>query len=88
VALRRGSWHGESMTMIENERTKLLANALDRASTACVTVGLLAPIAALLYGATGTAISPVAFGLICAIWIFAAGTLHLIARIILGGLKS
>jgi hypothetical protein len=76
------------MTMIENERTKLLANALDRASTACVTVGLLAPIAALLYGATGTAIEPVAFGLICSSWIFAAAALHLVARLVLGGLKS
>jgi hypothetical protein len=26
-----------------NERTKLLANALDRASTACLTAGVLAP---------------------------------------------
>ena len=32
--------------MIENERTKLLANALDRASTACLAVGILAPLAA------------------------------------------
>lgn len=32
-----------------NERVKLLANALDRASTACVTVGVLGPIAAVLY---------------------------------------
>ena len=34
------------MSAIANERTKLLANALDRASTACFTVGVAAPFAA------------------------------------------
>ena len=29
------------MSLIHNERTKLLANALDRASTACLAVGVL-----------------------------------------------
>jgi hypothetical protein len=37
------------MSLVHNERTKLLANALDRASTASLTVGVLAPIAAALY---------------------------------------
>jgi hypothetical protein len=32
---------------IHNERTRLLANALDRASTASLTIGVLAPIAAI-----------------------------------------
>ena len=34
------------MSLIHNERTKLLANALDRASTASFTVGVLVPIVA------------------------------------------
>ena len=34
--------------MIENERTKLIANALDRASTACLAVGVLAPLGAVI----------------------------------------
>ena len=76
------------MSLIENERTKLLANAFDRLSTACLTVGLLAPIAAVIYGATGTAMQYWAFVLICAIWFSAAIALHLIARIVLGGLKT
>jgi hypothetical protein len=33
----------------EKERIKLRANTLDRASTACLTVGVLAPFAAALY---------------------------------------
>jgi hypothetical protein len=41
---------------IDNERTKLLANALDRASTACLTVGVVAPFAAALYNFGGVAI--------------------------------
>lgn len=37
------------MSLIDNEQTKLLANALDRASTACFTVGIATPIAGLVY---------------------------------------
>ena len=35
---------------IDNERTKLAANALDRASTASLAVGIFAPLATLLLG--------------------------------------
>lgn len=76
------------MSMIENERTKLLANALDRAATACVTVGLLAPIAAVLYGASATFAGMWTFALGACIWLLAAIALHLVARSVLGGLKS
>jgi hypothetical protein len=31
--------------LVANERTKLLANALDRASTSCFTVGIATPLA-------------------------------------------
>jgi hypothetical protein len=41
------------MSLVHNERTKLFANALDRASTACFTVGVLSPIVAALYGVGG-----------------------------------
>ena len=33
------------MSLTYNEQTKLLANALDRASTACFTVGIVTPLA-------------------------------------------
>ena len=38
------------MSLIQNERVKLLANALDRASTSCLTVGVNTPVAGYLYG--------------------------------------
>ena len=38
------------MPLIENERTKLLANALDRLSTAFLTVGIVTPVAGYIYG--------------------------------------
>jgi hypothetical protein len=44
------------MSLIDNERTKLLANALDRASTACFTVGILTPAAGYLYNIGNSAV--------------------------------
>ena len=79
---------GETMSLIENERTKLVANALDRSSTACGTVGVLAPVAAVLYGASGTSLEMWTFVLGGVIWLLAAIALHLGARYVLGGLKS
>ena len=74
------------MSLVSNEKTKLLAAALDRASTACVTVGILAPMAAVIYGLPGNS-SPVwAFILATVFWLFAAVVLHMVARNVLGGL--
>lgn len=74
--------------LIDNERTKLLANAIDRASTACLTVGLLAPLAALLYGLST---SHVDLWFVLAgggVWFSVAIGLHLVARFILRSLAS
>lgn len=70
---------------VDNERTKLAANALDRASTACLAVGIFAPLAAL---AQGNAHVPwlgalLSFGG----WLAAAIVLHMAARRVLGGLQ-
>ncbi|WP_172122753.1 MULTISPECIES: hypothetical protein [unclassified Devosia] len=75
------------MSLIFNERTKLLANAMDRASTACLTVGVFAPVAAIVYGATGTAMASWAFVLGTISWLSAAAILHIVARLTLGRLK-
>lgn len=76
------------MSQIENERTKLLANALDRASTACLAVGVFGPAAAILYDVGAAAH---AHGIFLAVggfvWLLAAVTLHLLARRVLGGLQ-
>lgn len=73
------------MSLIHNAQTKLLANALDRASTALVTVGVVTPVAGYLYGvARPSVLFLAAAGYI---WFFAAVSLHLAARRLLGRLK-
>lgn len=74
--------------MIDNERTKLLANALDRASTACFTVGVATPLAGYIYGVISFA-QPLGYWLaFTAIgWLAIAVALHMWARRILKGLK-
>lgn len=70
------------MSLVHNERTKLLANSFDRASTACLAVGVLG--SALDLSPTSqiwaNLLSPAG-------WIFAAVILHLIARNVLGRLR-
>ncbi|MFC0411056.1 hypothetical protein [Roseomonas elaeocarpi] len=76
-------------TAVYNERIKLFAGWLDRASTACLTVGLATPAAGLLYNignfrgqVDGAELVP---GL--AIWLAVSLGLHLLARRALGGLR-
>jgi len=77
------------MSLTHNEQTKLLANALDRASTACFTIGIVTPLAGYLYNIGGLRSSigavELATGLIG--WLTAAIVLHLSARRILRGLR-
>ena len=70
------------MSLIYNERIKLLAGAIDRASTACIAIGLLSPIVSGNILADAHTI----FGI--AVWIFAALALHYVAQQILGMLKQ
>lgn len=74
--------------LVWNERTKLLANALDRASTACLAVGILTPLGSSLLGLE--AARPTAGGhlLSFAAWTVTAVMLHLAARCLLGDLVS
>lgn len=76
------------MSLIRNERTKLLANALDRASTACFTVGIATPAAGYLYnvGNFRAVAPPLALIAGLAGWILGAVALHLLARRVLKGL--
>lgn len=71
----------------EVEQTKLLANALDRTSTACVTVGVVTPIAALLCGIGPTAVQlgMTVVGYFLG-WITIAVFLHAMARRVLRNL--
>jgi len=77
------------MSVIANERTKLLANALDRASTACFTVGVATPLAGWIYNIGELRATLSAEGLAIGLsgWIVAALLLHLGARVVLGRLR-
>jgi len=76
------------MPLVENERTKLLANALDRASTACFTVGIATPIAGLLYnvGNFGAGLPGWRIVIYVVCWLLLAIFLHYLARRVLKGL--
>ena len=74
------------MSLIDNERTKLTANALDRASTACLAVGIFAPLGGLTQGLANP--PPLSVALAFAGWFCCAIVLHIGARRLLRGLKS
>lgn len=70
------------LALIVNERRKLLANGLDRLSTAFIAVGVLGQ-ALSLTPAAATLINLI----VMAGWISGAVILHLVARRVLGGLR-
>ena len=72
------------MSLVGNERTKLLAAALDRVSTVCITVGIAAPVSSFVYSSNVPASSLIAA---CYIWLLIALGLHLAARRVLGRLE-
>ena len=74
------------MSLLRNERTKLFAGWLDRASTACFAVGVVAPVASYLYGATN--IAPGALWVLSLVWLGAAAVLHLSAQLVLKALRE
>ena len=78
-------WHG--MSLIHNERTKLTATALNTVATSCMTVGVLAPMAAAWYnfGAFPVRLPWMASGVL--IWLAIALLVHYDARRTLGRLR-
>jgi hypothetical protein len=69
------------MSLVHNERTKLLANALNTGATSSFAIGVLAPMAAAFYNVGGG--TPIRFAVLAvgtAIWILVAIGLHLAAR--------
>lgn len=71
---------------IDNERTKLTASAIDRASTACLAIGVFAPLSGLLgaHEPLPVALTAMTF----AGWIATAIVLRFAARRMLGGLRQ
>lgn len=75
--------------LVHNEETKILANALDRASTACLSLGVLAPIAGAFYNVAGMNTSAFWPFVLCVLaWFLAAYALHLEARRAIKELRS
>jgi MFS-type transporter involved in bile tolerance (Atg22 family) len=75
------------VSLIHNERTKLLALAFNTAATSAFTVGVLAPVAAAVYDLGASRQPPKAVILGAFLWIGASVVLHLAARRVLGWLK-
>ncbi|AWB26186.1 hypothetical protein DA075_35540 (plasmid) [Methylobacterium currus] len=77
----------QAAKLVANERVKLLANNLDRSSSACVTVGVATPLAGWIYGVSGIDKLPwwYLFGGLTG-WLLAASLLHYLARRALKGL--
>lgn len=76
------------MGLIENERVKLLAGAIDRVSTASITVGVLAPAAAAIYATAVTGLNLLVYAVAAIVWLLVGAALHLTARWVLGGLRQ
>ena len=77
------------MSLVRNERTKLLARALNTAATSCFTVGIAAPEAGYIYdvGAFRSNVGVSELLLAMVGWFAAAVCIHLAARRMLGGLN-
>jgi hypothetical protein len=78
------------MTPAQIEKTKLVANTLDRACTACFTVGFATPLAGYIYDIGGIRASTNVMALLFGLggWLLAALVLHLAARRILDRLDQ
>ncbi len=75
------------MGLVHNEQTKLAANAIDRASTACLVVGVFGPLSATLYDFGDAAAHGTILAAGSVAWLVAAGLLHLMAHRVLRRLR-
>lgn len=73
-------------TAIDNERTKLTANALNTLAVATVVTGIVVPTVKFVYEPGGTPPWPLLVA-ISLVWLGAGVGLHLIARAVLGRLR-
>jgi len=73
------------MSLVQNERTKLLATALNNTAVAIVITAVIGPIAGYLNGVT-TLTGPLSF-FFGALWFLVGVVLHIVAQVILGRLR-
>jgi hypothetical protein len=64
--------------LVHNERSKLVANALDRASTASIAAGIFAPVATATLGQSQVSWDQAAASVV--FWLVCAAILHIEAR--------
>jgi len=74
------------MSLIQNERTKLLATAANNLAVAILVTAVLAPSASMLYGLSDPTLHR-GWLVVGAAWIFAGIALHVVAHLVLGRLK-
>lgn len=74
------------MSLIENERTKLLAIPLNNVAVATIATALIAPTASVLYAGEQTGFWP-ARAILGVAWLAGGVCLHVFAHIVLGRLK-
>ena len=78
-----------SMPLIHNERVRLTATWVNTVAAATIVTGVIAPIAAIVFGLSmsGT-LSKTSFLLATLAWLLLGAILHLTARYILGSLQE
>ncbi len=78
------------MSLTHNERIKLTATYLNTAAGSCLTAGVIAPLAAAVFGLTGGAapLSRLTLPIGVTMFLFVSLGLHLAARYALGGLRA
>jgi|HubBroStandDraft_4_1064222.scaffolds.fasta_scaffold726110_2 hypothetical protein len=80
---------GADMPLIQNERVKLTATWLNTLAAAAIVTGVLAPIAAIIFGlpASGT-LSAKSLLFVMLAWLLFGITLHWVARYVIGRLRE
>ena len=75
------------MSLIHNERTKLLATGLNNTSVAPLVTAIIAPIVGFLYGSPSAAATKW-WPLIGLVWLLVGVGLHVAAQVVLGRLRD
>lgn len=75
------------MSLVHNERTKLTATFINTLASACVVVGGISPLVALIYGFGATRLAGWLIALVTVTWMLVGAGLHIFARALLGRLK-
>jgi hypothetical protein len=74
------------MSLVHNERIKLLATALNNTAVAIFAAAIIAPVAGFLYGSIQTA--SVWWALMGLAWFLGGLSLHITAQLVLGRLRE